>query len=105
MRQDRGCAGWRSGDCGLTGCGRLRATAGLDFESRRALRQRLLGRDGERRTTAVIASHEVGEVEKLATHLLLLKKGEVVGFGTLEEVLRGRSMDTLVEESVFSDEA
>lgn len=72
-------------------------TAGLDLTARRALRARLLSERAGRPLTAIIASHEVSEVEKVATHLMTIGAGRVIEFGPLQQVLDGRSLDEHVE--------
>lgn len=78
-------------------------TAGLDLEARRTLRRRLTEPANGRRMTAIIASHEAGEVEKVATHLLLLDRGRVRDFGPIGDVVQGSSLEAVLEERFFGD--
>ena len=72
-------------------------TAGLDLLARRTLRARLLAERPGSPLTAIIASHEVSEVEKVATHLMTIGAGCVLEFGPLQQVLAGRTLDEHVE--------
>jgi hypothetical protein len=78
----------------------------LDSTSRlAALRNRMTHSDADRPFTVILASHEVGEVEKVATHLLLPNHVRRYAFGTTAEVLKGRSLEQREEEEFFSGDS
>ncbi len=62
-------------------------TNGLDPAGIADVRQLIRGLRGEGKTV-VLASHMLDEVEKVCTHVAILKKGKVLSQGPLEEVLR-----------------
>lgn len=62
-------------------------TNGLDPAGIADVRELIRGLRGEGKTV-VLASHMLDEVEKVCTHVAILKKGKVLSQGPLEEVLR-----------------
>ncbi|NLT26627.1 MAG: ABC transporter ATP-binding protein [Microbacteriaceae bacterium] len=65
------------------------AHAGLDVPKRFALYEELVRANAEDGRTVLIASHNVGELERLAERLLVLRDGRLIGDLAVEE-LRGR---------------
>ena len=63
-------------------------TSGLDLLVRREFLERMGGLAAEGRTI-VISSHQIAEVERVATHAAFLARGRLLLAGTLDE-LRGR---------------
>lgn len=59
-------------------------SSGLDFETRQILMSKLTNWYNERSGTLCVVSHYYDELEKLTNKLLLLDKGHVIAFGTLE---------------------
>jgi ABC-2 type transport system ATP-binding protein len=59
---------------------------GLDPAEVRALRERLaaLAQAG---ATVLISSHQLAEVQQLATHIVVMNRGRLIGTGTLADVL------------------
>jgi ABC-2 type transport system ATP-binding protein len=49
----------------------------------------------------LLASHNMAEVERLCTHVLMLKRGRIVDRGSPDELLRRYGRDDL--EAVFLD--
>ena len=62
-------------------------TNGLDPAGIADVRELIRGLRGEGKTV-LLASHMLDEVEKVCTHVAILKKGKVLSQGPLEEVLR-----------------
>lgn len=60
-------------------------TAGLDVEGRVSLHQEIL-RLKEEGKTIIMASHDMAEVETLCDKLAILKDGEIVFLGTVQEL-------------------
>lgn len=75
-------------------------TAGLDFHSRRGLRERIERHLGLRCGSVLIASHETHEIERVATHLLVLESGRIRAFGSTQEVLQGRVLESVIAETL-----
>lgn len=63
-------------------------TSGLDFETRTRLMQLLQKWYSKRNTTLLVVSHYYEELESLVDTLLLLEKGQVVAYGTKEELFQ-----------------
>jgi len=61
---------------------------GLDPAEVRALRQHLAARAGHG-ATVLISSHLLAEVQMLATHIVVMNRGQLVVEGTLDELLAG----------------
>ncbi|WP_173097756.1 ABC transporter ATP-binding protein [Actinomadura verrucosospora] len=61
---------------------------GLDPAEVRALRERLAeaARDG---AAVLVSSHQLAEVQQLATHIVVMNRGRLVASGPLEELLAG----------------
>lgn len=78
-------------------------TASLDPDSADRLRTHLSRWQGARGATILLASHNMGEVERLADLVLLMKAGRLVDRGTPRELLARYGRRTL--EEVFLDVA
>lgn len=63
-------------------------TSGLDFETRTRLMQLLQKWYCKRNTTLLVVSHYYEELESLVDKLLLLEQGQVVDYGTKEELFQ-----------------
>lgn len=61
-------------------------TAGVDVELRRSMWDYLTGLT-KRGVTILLTTHYLEEAERLAKHLAIINKGEIVEQGTMEEVL------------------
>lgn len=62
---------------------------GLDPDGIRDLRTMLRRLSVERGITIFVSSHQLGEVQQIATHIGLMAAGRLVAQGPLEEVLKG----------------
>lgn len=76
-------------------------TVGLDPRERIKFRNILSGLSKEK--TIILSTHIVSDVESIADYIVLLKKGEIVGNGTKEDVLRlgGEKAETLEEVYMY----
>lgn len=63
-------------------------TSGLDFETRQKLMAKLVEWYSDKKATICVVSHYYEELEQLVDKLLLLEKGEVVDFGSREELFQ-----------------
>ncbi len=63
-------------------------TSGLDFETRQRLMEKLVEWYTDRADTLVIVSHYYEELELLADKLLILDQGNVVAYGSREELFQ-----------------
>ena len=76
-------------------------TASLDPDTADQLRGHLERYQARTHATMLLASHNMGEVERLAHHVLMLRKGELVDQGSPGELLARYGRDDL--EDVFLD--
>jgi ABC-2 type transport system ATP-binding protein len=76
-------------------------TASLDPDTADWVRERLEAYRDERGATIVLASHNMAEVERLASRVIMLEKGRVVADDTPEGLIRRYGRETL--EQVFLD--
>jgi len=77
-------------------------TLGLDAVARRFLFDELIGELAEHGATIVLTSHDLAGVERVATHVGILREGRLAGCGPLESlreeaVLAGLAAPTLEE--------
>lgn len=73
-------------------------TSGLDFETRQKLMSKLVEWYHDKATTLCIVSHYYEELEQLVNKLLILEKGQVIDFGSKEELFQkycGKTVITL----------
>ncbi|WOO34556.1 ABC transporter ATP-binding protein [Anaerocolumna sp. AGMB13020] len=73
-------------------------TSGLDFETRQKLMSKLVDWYSNKNTTLCVVSHYYEELEQLVNKLLILEQGQVVDFGSKEELFRkycGKTVITL----------
>ncbi|SHH73129.1 ATP-binding cassette domain-containing protein [Clostridium grantii] len=73
-------------------------TSGLDFETRQQLMNKITQWYENKEATICIVSHYYEELEKLASKVLILDNGEVVDFGTKEQLFQkycGKSTITI----------
>jgi ABC-2 type transport system ATP-binding protein len=74
-------------------------TSGLDFETRQKLMSKLVEWYSNKSTTLCVVSHYYEELEQLVNKLLILERGQVVDFGSKDELFRkycGKTVITLV---------
>ena len=76
-------------------------TASLDPDTADQLRGHLERYQARTRATVLLASHNMGEVERLAHHVLMLRQGRLVDQGSPDELLARYGRDDL--EDVFLD--
>lgn len=67
-------------------------TAGVDVELRRGMWE-YLTKLTESGTTILLTTHYLEEAEKLAKHVAIINKGEIVAQGTMEEILSMHETD------------
>lgn len=73
-------------------------TSGLDFETRQKLMTKLVEWYSNKPTTLCVVSHYYEELEQLVNKLLILERGQVVDFGSKDELFRkycGKTVITL----------
>lgn len=70
-------------------------TNGLDPEGIRDIRE-LIIKIGEQGKTILIASHILDEVEKVCTHCAILRKGQLLKTGTIQEIIGNQDV-TLIK--------
>jgi ABC-2 type transport system ATP-binding protein len=76
-------------------------TASLDPDTADQLRTLLEAYRRRHQATVLLASHNMGEVERLADHVLVLKRGRLVAEGSPRQLLRSFGRADL--EAVFLD--
>jgi ABC-2 type transport system ATP-binding protein len=62
-------------------------TLGLDVAARRALFTQLLAVAGREDRTVVISSHQLADLERLADHVAILRKGRLIAAGRMDELV------------------
>lgn len=72
-------------------------TAGLDPEYVKYVSKILKEEVNSRKTTIVLTSHQLGELERIANKILLLKQGKVIGFGELKSLFESFQVKSLEE--------
>jgi ABC-type multidrug transport system ATPase subunit len=72
---------------------------GLDPEGIAEVRNIIL-REAERNKTIILASHILDEVEKVCTHVAVLKEGEVIAAGRVHELLAAEDLVILSTENI-----
>jgi ABC-2 type transport system ATP-binding protein len=60
--------------------------AGLDFEARRRLLETVLDIVRDPQRAVILSSHQLGDVERVADHVLALSRGQVVAQGTPDDL-------------------
>lgn len=65
-------------------------TSGVDIEGRDVIRE-IIHSLATRGTTVVLATHEMAEAEKVASHAVLFRAGKVVADGPIESLLKSRA--------------
>ncbi|GAA3299688.1 ATP-binding cassette domain-containing protein [Dactylosporangium vinaceum] len=65
---------------------------GLDPAEVRALREHLVARAG-RGGTVLVSSHQLAEVQQVATHAVVMDRGRLAAAGPLGDLLAGRSLE------------
>jgi len=73
---------------------------GLDPEGVRDIRQILLKVNRERRTTIIVSSHVLTELEEIATDYIILNEGQIV-----EKVSKDKLIDNMVKTLVIKVDA
>ncbi|MBA3961723.1 MAG: ABC transporter ATP-binding protein [Chthoniobacterales bacterium] len=79
-------------------------TNGLDPHGMIEIRELLATLNRERGVTIVVSSHLLAEIEKLATHLGIIHRGEVVFQGTMDDLREQRQQVAAVCFSTINDE-
>jgi len=73
----------------------FRSTNGLDPQGIKDIRE-LIIRIGKEGKTILIASHILDEIEKVCTHCAILRKGELLQTGTIDEIIGNQDV-TLIK--------
>jgi ABC-2 type transport system ATP-binding protein len=76
-------------------------TASLDPDTADWVRSRLEAARAETGASILLASHNMGEVERLCSHVLMLKQGRIVDQGSPADLIRRYGREDL--EEVFLD--
>lgn len=81
-------------------------TAGLDPEYIKYVSDLFKTYSSNKRLTIVLTSHQLGELERIADKILLLKNGQIVAFGPLEVLLKQFNVEDLEDLyfKVFHDQ-
>jgi ABC-2 type transport system ATP-binding protein len=64
-------------------------TIGLDAVSKLAVRDFIKRRNRDRGTTVILTTHDMQDIEALASRILLIGKGKILLDGTLDDIRRG----------------
>ena len=71
-------------------------TSGLDFETRQKLMSKIAKWYRNKNTTLCVVSHYYEELEQLVNKILILEKGQVVDFGSKDELFRNYCGKTVI---------
>ena len=64
-------------------------TIGLDAVSKLAVRSCIRRLNETRRTTVILTTHDMQDIEALASRILLIGKGKILLDGTLDDIRQG----------------
>jgi len=74
-------------------------TIGLDAVSKLAVRDFILKQNEIHKTTVILTTHDMQDIEALTKRIILIGKGKILMDGTLEDIRRGdRNIDETVAE-------
>ena len=74
-------------------------TIGLDAVSKLAVREFVKKHNKTHNTTVILTTHDMQDIEALASRIILIGKGEILMDGTLEDIrIGGESMDETLAE-------
>lgn len=74
-------------------------TIGLDAVSKLAVRDFILKQNKTHGTTVILTTHDMQDIEALASRIILIGKGKILMDGTLDDIRRGGgSIDETVAE-------
>ncbi len=74
-------------------------TIGLDAVSKLAVRDFILRQNQTHKTTVILTTHDMQDIEALASRILLIGRGKILMDGTLEDIKKGGdSIDETVAE-------
>lgn len=74
-------------------------TIGLDAVSKLAVREFILKRNEEHKTTVILTTHDMQDIEALTKRIILIGKGKILMDGTLSDIKKGgSSIDETVAE-------
>ena len=74
-------------------------TIGLDAVSKLAVRDFILQQNKNHKTTVILTTHDMQDIEALTSRIILIGKGQVLLDGTLDDIKKGgESIDETVAE-------
>ena len=74
-------------------------TIGLDAVSKLAVRDFILKQNQTHKTTVILTTHDMQDIEALASRIILIGKGQILMDGTLEDIKKGNdNIDETVAE-------
>ncbi len=74
-------------------------TIGLDAVSKLAVRDFILKLNAEHKTTVILTTHDMQDIEALTNRIILIGKGQILMDGTLEDIKKGNdNIDETVAE-------
>lgn len=62
-------------------------TIGLDIDAKQAIRDFILEMNRKKKTTVILTSHDLDDVVKLCTRLIVINKGVIVEDGPIDEII------------------
>jgi len=77
-------------------------TNGLDPQGINQMRELILSIADEGKTI-IISSHLLDEIQKMCTHVAILKKGNLIRTGSIEEILSGKKIFELKSDATFEN--
>ena len=72
-------------------------TASLDPETSIFIRNYLLEYQKKNRSSILITSHNLNEVQAMCSNIILIKSGEIVSQGNIKQILKNYNYKTLIE--------
>lgn len=73
-------------------------TIGLDAVSKLAVRDFILKRNQTHKTTVILTTHDMQDIESLTRRILLIGRGKILMDGTLDDIKTGSSIDEAVAD-------
>ncbi|MBU1094444.1 MAG: ATP-binding cassette domain-containing protein [Firmicutes bacterium] len=79
-------------------------TIGLDFASKRRMRDAIIDINSKYQTTIIITTHDMKDIEELCNKIIIVDKGEIIYISNVNEMKRNYGSYRIVEVNQISDD-